>query len=129
MDPQKIEAILQWPITKTSRAERPTCYYRCYRQNYGKIVKPLTDLLIKGNLEWTHEGLNTFRKLQNVFTTAPVLVMPDFSRNLPIECDASGKGLGAVFSKKKDPELISIKLWKTHILPNLYMKKGLWLWS
>ena len=36
-------------------------------------------------------------ELKNRLTTAPVLTIPDRSGGFEIYCDASGKGLGAVF--------------------------------
>nr|KYP38718.1 hypothetical protein KK1_040018 [Cajanus cajan] len=57
MDPQKIEAILQWPIPKSIKALRGflglPSYYRRFICNYGKVARPLTILLKKGNFIWT----------------------------------------------------------------------------
>lgn len=105
MDPQKIEAILQWPPPKTLEALRGflglTGYCGRFICKYGQIAHPLTDLLKKGYFKWTEESSKAFTQLQQAITTAPVLSMPDFSKPFSIECDASGKGIGAALTQDK----------------------------
>ncbi|KAK7286582.1 hypothetical protein RJT34_21675 [Clitoria ternatea] len=107
MDPKKIEAILQWPRPKNVKALGGflglTGYYRRFICNYGKIARPLTDLLKKENFAWTETSTTAFKQLQKAVTSAPVLAMPDFSKQFEIECDASGKGIGAVLTQDKKP--------------------------
>jgi len=102
MDPQKISVIMQWPTPKSLKALSGflslTGYYRRFIHNYGRMAKPLTQLLKKGNFVWTEESTNAMQQLKNVVTNALVLMMPDFSQPFCIECDASSTGLGAVLS-------------------------------
>jgi len=42
-----------------------------------------------------------FTKLQQTVTTAPTLLMLDFSHKFSIECDASGKGIGFCWCSKR----------------------------
>nr|KYP33690.1 Retrovirus-related Pol polyprotein from transposon 297 family [Cajanus cajan] len=76
MDPQKIDSILQWPLPKSVKALRGflglTGYYRRFIRDYGKIARPLTELLKKGNFDWVEQSTVAFKQLQRAVTEAPV---------------------------------------------------------
>lgn len=110
MDPSKVGAILQWPTPTSLRGLRGflglTGYYRRFIRDYGKIAAPLTALLKKEGQkcwEWTTKAEDAFQALKKALTSAPVLRMPDFSMPFEIECDASGRGLGAVLMQDRQP--------------------------
>lgn len=128
MDPHKIDAILQWPIPKSIKALRGflglTGYYRRFICNYGKIARPLTDLF-KGNFVWKEDSTEAFRQLQKAVTTAPVLDMPDFAKHLSIECDASGRGIGAGLTQGKRLIAFSSKAFVDTSLTKLVYEKEL----
>ena len=54
-DPEKIRYMLDWPLPKDIRESRGflglTGYYRRFVKGYGKIVKPLTQLLRKNSFQ------------------------------------------------------------------------------
>jgi hypothetical protein len=107
VDPKKIEAMQNWPRLKTLKILRGllglTRYYRKFVQNYGKIVAPLTTLLKKNALSWTPTTDQSFQALIEVMCTTHVLALPDFTKTFVMECDASGRGIGAVLMQDGRP--------------------------
>jgi hypothetical protein len=106
-DPQKIQAILQWPapenITQLRSFLGLTGYYRRFVKHYGLICKPLFDSLKKDNFQWKEEQANAFQKLKEAMTTSLVLALPNFSLPFMLEADASDYGIGAVLMQKGQP--------------------------
>lgn len=106
-DPDKITAMLEWPIPKNLKALRGflglTGYYRKFIQGYGKIAAPLTQLLRKNSFSWTEESTQAFLKLKKAVTNPPVLVLPNFTKVLMIECDTCGVGVGVVLMQQGRP--------------------------
>lgn len=87
-----------------------TGYYRLFIRDYGRIAVPLTALLkktdpapLKKAWSWPAKAEAAFTALKSVLTSAPLLRMPDFSKSFIIECDASGRGLGAVLMQDRQP--------------------------
>lgn len=79
-------------------------YYRKFVQYFGTIARPLTDLLKKGAIfQWTSVHDTAFSELRKALVTAPVLHLPDFSKQFIIETDASAKGIGAVLQQEVHP--------------------------
>jgi hypothetical protein len=99
VDPNKIKAMMEWPIPKTLNKLRGflglTRYYHKFVKNYGQIVTPLTTLLKKEAFSWTQEATKSFEKLKEVMCTTLILATPDFTKTFIVECDASGHGIGA----------------------------------
>ncbi|XP_042954524.1 uncharacterized protein LOC122290915 [Carya illinoinensis] len=75
-DPSKLESMVEWPIPKSLKG-------------------------LRGIVSIGLEAFQAFQKLKEAVTNPPVLQLPDFSKSLTIECDASGIGLGAVFMQEE----------------------------
>jgi hypothetical protein len=50
--------------------------------------------------EWTEECQTTFEELKKCLTSAPVLILSDFTKKFDIHCDVSHQGLGCVFMQE-----------------------------
>jgi hypothetical protein len=103
MDPKKVQAVTDWASPKTVRDVQ--CFlgfanfYRIFIKNYSQVAAPLTRLTCKDKLEWTPAAQKAFEDLKVAFTTAPILVHPDFTKAFYMETDASDFALGAVLSQ------------------------------
>ena len=81
VDPQKIEAILNWkPPTNVSEVRSflgLAGYYRKFVEGFSKIATPLTNLLKKDHkFEWPNTCQHSFEELRQRLTTTPVLALP-----------------------------------------------------
>jgi hypothetical protein len=107
VDPKKIEAMQEWLHPNNLRSLHGflglTGYYRKFVKNYGKIATPLTALLKKNSFTWTLAAAKYFQNLKMAMFTTPVLTLPNFTRTFVLECDASGKGIGAILMKEAQP--------------------------
>lgn len=106
-DHVKIQAMVQWPTPQCIKGLHGflglTGFYQKFVRNYATIVLPLTDLLKKGNFQWSSSTQSSLDVLKSVMTSASVLVLPDFSKPFYIQTDASGSTLGVVLLQDNHP--------------------------
>ena len=108
MDQKKVQVVLEWETPKTIHDVQ--CFlgfanfYRIFIKSYSKIAAPLTRLTCKDKLDWNSDVEKAFQLLKTAFTTAPVLVHPDFSKPFFMETDASDFALGVVLLQLGDGE-------------------------
>ncbi|XP_074346521.1 uncharacterized protein LOC141685312 [Apium graveolens] len=106
-DPAKISAVSSLPVPTNVKDVRSFLglagYYRRFVRNYAIINKPLTEQLKKKGFQWNEESQEAFQKLKQALVSAPVLAVPDFSKQFVIKTDASQKGIGAVLMQDGHP--------------------------
>ena len=101
VDPQKIEAIVNWkPPTNVSEVRSflgLAGYYKKFVKGFSKIETPLTNLLKKDQkFEWSDTCQHSFEELRQRLTTALVLALPSGKDGNVVYSDASRQGLGCV---------------------------------
>ncbi|KAJ8332896.1 hypothetical protein SKAU_G00417920 [Synaphobranchus kaupii] len=103
-DPKKIQAVTDWPTPATRKHLQRFLgfanFYRRFIRSYSQIVAPLTKLTSTAMpFRWNPEAENAFKKIKRLFSSAPILVHPDPTRQFVVETDASDTGVGAVLSQ------------------------------
>ncbi|KAL0322049.1 UNVERIFIED_CONTAM: Retrovirus-related Pol polyprotein from transposon.6 [Sesamum calycinum] len=106
-DPQKVQCMVNWPVSTTIKALRGflglTGYYRKF---------------IKGYRKWNEEAEVAFSKLKEVMCSTPVLASPDFTKPFVVETDACGKGIVAVLMQEASiAKIFFDNIYKFHGLP------------
>jgi hypothetical protein len=130
VDPKKIEAMQDWPHPKTLKNLRGflglTGYYHLFVKNYRKIASPLTALLKKNSFTWSPTAAQAFQTLKMAICTSPLLALPDFIKTFFLECDSSGKGIGAVLMQEGRPLAFTSKqLSEINLGKSIYEKEML----
>jgi hypothetical protein len=65
--------------------------------NFSNIVKPITELLKKGNkYVWSEDCDEAFQTLKKLLTTSLVLAQSGIVNSFDVYCGASSTGLGCV---------------------------------
>ena len=107
VDRAKIEIIEKLP---PSTSVKGVCsflghagFYRQFIQDFSKVSKLLSSLIMKGvPFEFNEPCMNAFELLKKKLISAPIVVSPYW--NLPFElmCDASDFAVGAVLGQRKE---------------------------
>jgi len=78
-------------------------WYRRFVPDFAKIVKPLNDLLRKGNKwVWTQEHQTAFEEVKARLVADPVLACPDFDKPFILQTDASDYGIDAILTQETE---------------------------
>ena len=107
-DPSKTQKVKDFPVptdaTKLKQFLGLSSYYRRFIPEFAKLAHPLHSLTKKGvNFHWSVDCQRAFEKLKELLTQSPVLAYPCFGKDkeLILETDVSGEGLGAVLALKQ----------------------------
>lgn len=101
VDPLKIQAIVEWPtptnVSQVCSFMGLASYYRRFVKDFSRVAHPITSLQKKGKkFIWTEKCEEAFQKLKECLTSAPILAVPDPTRDFVVCIDASLEGIGVV---------------------------------
>ena len=138
-NPEKFSKVKDWLIPATAKEVHSflglASYYRRFIPRFAKWANPLHDLIhpiatkkkcvgikvppLAPNLppfKWTAEHQESFNKLKEALTSAPVLAYLDYMKPFILETDASLKGLGTVLSQEDDKGNYQVISFASHML-------------
>ncbi|GKD98099.1 putative reverse transcriptase domain-containing protein, partial [Tanacetum coccineum] len=102
---EHLKAILELLKKEELYAKFSKClvgYYRRFIEGFSKIAKSMTKLTQKGvKFDWGDKAEATFQLIKQKLCSAPILALPEGSKDFIVYCDASIKGLGAVLMQKE----------------------------
>ena len=85
VDEEKVKAIQEWP-TPTSIGQVRSFhglagFYRRFVKDFSTVVAPLTEVIKKNvHFHWGPAQEKAFQTLKGKLSSAPLLVLPDFSK-------------------------------------------------
>lgn len=106
-DPEKVEAVKNWPRPKNLSETRAfvglASYYRNHIRSFAEIARPLHALTRKGErFHWDEPQEQAFVQLKKCLISAPVLAVPKDQGQYVVDTDASDFALGAVLHQEQD---------------------------
>ncbi|GJR84525.1 putative reverse transcriptase domain-containing protein [Tanacetum coccineum] len=119
VDLDKIESIKDWASPKTPTEIRQFLglagYYRRFIEGFSKIAKSMTKLTQKGiKFDWGEKEENAFQLIKQKLFSAPILALPEGSKDFVVYCDTSHKGLGAVLMQREKVIAYASRQLKVH---------------
>jgi len=101
--------VLKWPVSRNIKEVQKFLglanYYRRFIKDFAKLAAPLHVLVRKEQKwKWEKKQERAFEKLKAVFTTEPVLAIPNIDREMRVETDASNYATRGVLSTKCEDE-------------------------
>ncbi|GFS71493.1 retrovirus-related Pol polyprotein from transposon 17.6 [Trichonephila clavipes] len=80
------------------------CWYQKFIPHYADICEPLYRLKKKeAKFNWLTEAQDSFNKVKQALTEAPVLQLSNFQEQFNLCTDASGVGIGAMLNQNHRP--------------------------
>ena len=97
----KIQVVLQLPRPTNAKEVQGFMghcgYYRRFIFRFANIVRPLYALIVA--FEWTQECDESFQKLKDALTNAPILRAPDWNVIFHVHVDASKFAIGCILAQ------------------------------
>jgi len=109
-DPEKVQAVAQWPTPRTVTEVRAfvalASYYRRHIQSFAEMARPLHELTKKNvHFFWGAAQERAFERLKRALTSAPVLSMPLDEGQYVLDTDASDNSMGCVLQQWQEGQL------------------------
>ncbi|GKA66144.1 putative reverse transcriptase domain-containing protein [Tanacetum coccineum] len=119
VDPAKIESIKYWASPKTPMEIRQFLglagYYRRFIEGFSKIAKSMTKLTQIGvKFYWGDKEEAAFQLIKKKLCSAPILALPEGSKDFVVYCDALHKGLGAILMQREKVIAYALRQLKIH---------------
>jgi len=110
MEEEKVNGVLSWPEPKNVKDVRKflglTNYYRRFIKDFAQVARPINVLMRKDvKWQWGVEQQEAFNELKRVFTTKPVLAIPDLDKEFRVEADVSNYTTRGVLLMKYSDEM------------------------
>ncbi|GFO40671.1 reverse transcriptase [Plakobranchus ocellatus] len=106
---KKMDKILQLSVPVKKKEVRSLLglvnYYRHFIANFASISAPLSDLLSKGTpekVQWTPRYDQSLAEIKRLFSSPPILIIPDMQETFIVRSDASDFGIGAVLLQDRE---------------------------
>jgi len=105
MQKEKVEGVLNWPVLQNIKEVQKFLglanYYRRFIKDFARLAALLHVLVRKEQKwKWERKQKEVFKRLKAVFTTEPILAIPDIDREMRVEVDTSDYATGEVLSTK-----------------------------
>ncbi|GKG10591.1 putative reverse transcriptase domain-containing protein, partial [Tanacetum coccineum] len=119
VDHAKIKAIKSWVVPMTEMEVRQFLglagYYRRFIEGFSLISKPLTKLTQKDKkYKWGKEEEEAFLTLKQKLCSAPILALPEGTKDFVVYCDASLKGYRSVLMQREKVIVYASTQLKVH---------------
>nr|GEY85920.1 putative reverse transcriptase domain-containing protein [Tanacetum cinerariifolium] len=90
-------------------------YYRRFIEGFSKITKSMTNLTQKDvKFDWGDKQEVAFQQIEQKLCSAPILALPEGSKDFVVYCDASIQGLGAVLMQREKVIAYASRQLKVH---------------
>jgi hypothetical protein len=122
MDPEKIAAIVDWPVPRTVKDILSFLgfanFYRMFIEGFGRVAVPLTNMTKSDQkFHWTADCQRAFKELKTRFTTAPILIHFNPELETWVEVDASDLVVAGILSQMSDGNLRPVAFFSKKMSP------------
>jgi hypothetical protein len=120
--PDRVEAVKGYPRLSNLRQLRRflgmSGFYARFIPSYSEVAEPLHELKRKGmKYKWGEAQQGAFEGIKKALCQAPVLQLPDFSKDFVLSTDASDFAISAVLQQRVQGDLAPIAYYSRLLTP------------